>query len=135
MTAVVKYLGNLRTECEHLQSGTKIVTDAPTDNRGKGEAFSPTDLWTTALAACASTIMGIYAQDHDIDLTGMEVDVTKTMSANPRRVAAIDVVFHMPDRPFSDKEKKVLERAALTCPVHMSIHPEVKQTIEFRWKE
>lgn len=122
-------------ECTHTQSGAKIVTDAPTDNHGKGEAFSPTDLCATSVAACAMTIMGIYAQEHGIDLAGTEIEITKAMSANPRRIASIDIVFHMPSRPFSEKEKTVLERAAHTCPVHMSLHPEVKQNFVFDWKE
>lgn len=122
-------------ECTHTQSGAKIVTDAPTDNHGKGEAFSPTDLCATSVAACAMTIMGIYAQEHGIDLAGTEIEITKAMSANPRRIASIDIVFHMPARSFSEKEKTVLERAAHTCPVHMSLHPEVKQNFVFDWKE
>ena len=134
-TVKAKYLGNLRVECTHLQSGTTIITDAPTDNHGKGEAFSPTDLCATSVAACAMTIMGIYAQEHGIDLTGTEIEITKAMSANPRRIASVDVVFHMPARPFSAKEKTVLERAAHTCPVHMSLHPDVKQNFVFDWKE
>lgn len=134
-TVKAKYLGNLRVECTHLQSGTKIITDAPVDNHGKGEAFSPTDLCATSVAACAMTIMGIYAQENGIDLTGTEIEITKTMSANPRRIASIDVIFHMPAREFSKKDKVVLERVAHTCPVHLSLHPEVQQNIVFDWKD
>jgi Predicted redox protein, regulator of disulfide bond formation len=131
MTA--KYLGNLRVECSHEQSGAVILTDAPTDNQGKGEAFSPTDLVATALAACATTIMGIYAQNHDCDITGTTVRIEKHMSKEPRRIGRIDVVFTMPDRDYSDKQKQGLERAALTCPVHKSLHPDMEQNFVFNW--
>jgi uncharacterized OsmC-like protein len=133
-TAHVTYLGGLHTECKHLQSGASISTDAPVDNHGRGEAFSPTDLLSTSLAACAMTIMGIYGEEHKVDVTGMTAEVAKTMSTeSPRRVAAVDVTITMPDRKYSDKEKRSLERAALTCPVHHSLHPDVKQTITLIW--
>lgn len=131
MTA--KYLGDLRVECRHEQSGAVIITDAPTDNSGKGEAFSPTDLVATALAACAATIMGIYAKTHDCDVTGTTVRIEKHMSKEPRRIGKIDVVFNMPDKEFTDKQKQALERAALTCPVHKSLHPDIEQNIVFNW--
>lgn len=134
-TVKAKYLGDLRVECTHLQSGTKIITDAPVDNHGKGEAFSPTDLCSTSVAACAMTIMGIYAQEKGLDITGTEIEITKTMSANPRRIASIDIIYHMPAREFSDKDKAVLERVAHTCPVHLSLHPEVKQNFVFDWQK
>ena len=134
-TVKAKYLGNLRVECTHLQSGTKIITDAPVDNHGKGETFSPTDLCSTSVAACAMTIMGIYAQEKGLDITGTEIEITKTMSANPRRIASIDIIYHMPAREFSDKDKAVLERVAHTCPVHLSLHPEVKQNFVFDWQK
>lgn len=134
-TVKAKYLGNLRVECTHLQSGTKIITDAPVDNHGKGEAFSPTDLCSTSVAACAMTIMGIYAQEKGLDITGTEIEITKTMSANPRRIASIDIIYHMPATEFSDKDKAVLERVAHTCPVHLSLHPEVKQNFVFDWQK
>ena len=134
-TVKAKYLGNLRVECTHLQSGTKIITDAPVDNHGKGEAFSPTDLCSTSVAACAMTIMGIYAQEKGLDITGTEIEITKTMSANPRRIASIDIIYHMPAREFSDKDKAVLERVAHTCPVHLSLHPAVKQNFVFDWQK
>lgn len=130
-----KYLGDLRLECVHVQSGTKIITDAPTDNRGKGEAFSPTDLCATSLAACVMTIMGIYARDHDIDLTGTEIEVTKRMAAEPRRIGEINVTFHMPDREFSDKQKTILERMAHTCPVHLTLAEGVQQNFTFLWSK
>lgn len=132
-TISAKYLGDLRVECTHEQSGTVIITDAPTDNNGKGQAFSPTDLCATALASCAMTIMGMYASAHDCDVTGTTISVQKTMSASPRRISAIEVVFTMPDKPFTDKQKQGLERAALTCPVHKSLHPDMEQKLVFNW--
>ncbi len=132
-TVEAVYLGDLRVECKHLQSGTKIVTDAPTDNQGKGEAFSPTDLCATALAACAMTIMGIFARNHGLDITGTRAEVTKIMSPSPRRIGRIEITFHMPDRGFSEKDRIQLERAAHTCPVHLSLHPETEQVFSFVW--
>lgn len=134
-TIKAMYLGDLRLECTHLQSGTKIITDAPTDNNGKGEAFSPTDLCSTSLATCAMTIMGIYAKSNGIDLSGTEIEITKKMATKPRRIAEINVVFNMPLREFSEKDKKVLECVAHTCPVHLSLHPDVKQNFVFNWPE
>lgn len=135
-TATVKYLGDLRVESTHLGSGAKILTDAPLDNHGKGAAFSPTDLCVVSLAACALTIMGIHSRNHGIDITGAEAEVSKKMSASPpRRIAEIDVVFTMPDRQYSEKEKQSLERAAASCPVHLTLHPEVTQNIIFRWAD
>ncbi len=128
-----KYLGDLRVECVHNASGTVIITDAPVDNQGKGEAFSPTDLCATALASCATTIMGIYARSHDIDITGMTVEVVKTMSASPRRIGKLEVTFNMPEREYSDREKKALINAAHTCPVHLSLHPDIEQIFTFNW--
>ena len=128
-----KYLGDLRVECVHNASGTVIITDAPVDNQGKGEAFSPTDLCATALASCATTIMGIYARSHDIDITGMTVEVVKTMSASPRRIGKLEVTFNMPEREYSDREKKALINAAHTCPVHLSLHPGIEQIFTFNW--
>ena len=130
-TVSARYLGDLRVECTHNQSGTTIITDAPTDNSGKGEAFSPTDLCATALGACAMTIMGIYAQKHGMDLTGAEMEINKIMSADPRRIGKVEVVFKMPARQFSEKDKTVLERAARACPVHKSLHPDVEQVLTF----
>ena len=129
------YLGDLRVECEHLASGTKIITDAPVDNQGKGEAFSPTDLCATALGACALTIMGIYARAHGLDITGAEAEVTKTMSASPRRIGKVEVVFRMPAKGYTDKDKKALENAAHSCPVHLSLHAETEQVFTFIWAD
>ena len=122
-TVTAKYLGDLRVECTHVASGTKLVSDAPVDNNGKGEAFSPTDLCVTALASCAMTIIGIYGKMHNVDVVGTEIEVAKTMSANPRRIGKIEVTFIMPDREYTDKQKTMIERAAHTCPVHLSLHP------------
>jgi len=133
-TVSAKYLGDLRVECVHNQSGTKIITDAPSDNQGLGQAFSPTDLCATALGACATTIIGIYAKNHGLDVTGMEVEISKKMNAEPRRIGKIEVVFTMPDRDYSEKEKAVIERCAYACPVHLSLHPETEQVFTFVWK-
>ena len=129
----VKYLGDLHTECTHLASGATIVTDAPVDNQGRGEAFSPTDLCALSLAACAVTTMGMYGQAHDCDIAGASVSVEKVMAANPRRIAAVNIVFTMPDKEFTDKQKQGLERAALACPVHRSLHPDMEKNMTFAW--
>lgn len=132
MTSTVTYEGNLRTSLEHLQSGNIVQTDAPTDNQGNGERFSPTDLVATALGSCMMTIMGIKARDLNVDLKGLKIDITKHMAADPRRISGIDVVLHYPSGlTLSDKEKVILERAALTCPVMQSIHPDIKVDTQF----
>ncbi|MBN1822117.1 MAG: OsmC family protein [Prolixibacteraceae bacterium] len=127
------YLGELRTENEHLQSGNKVITDAPTDNQGKGEFFSPTDLLATSLGSCIMTIMGIKARDNNIDIEGTEVEVTKIMASNPRRVAEVMVEFKFPNKGYSDEEKKLVESVAGISPVPLSLHPDLKQTILFKW--
>jgi uncharacterized OsmC-like protein len=127
------YLGELRTENEHLQSGNKLITDAPTDNRGRGEFFSPTDLLATALGSCILTIMGIKARDNGIDITGTEVNVTKVMAADPRRVAEVVMDFHFPKKNYTEEEKRLVESVAGTSPVPLSLHPDLKQTIRFFW--
>ncbi len=129
-----RYLGGLRVECTHLASGTTIVTDAPVDNQGKGEAFSPTDLCATALAACAMTIIGIYAAKHGIDVEGTEISITKVMSADPRRLGKVQVVLDMPDRGYTGAQKAAMEHCADVCPVHLSLHPDVAQEFIFHWK-
>lgn len=134
-TINARYLGSLRVECVHTQSGTTIVTDAPVDNNGKGEAFSPTDLCAAALGTCAMTIMGIYCQKHGLDISGAEMEINKIMSADPRRIGKLEVVFKMPAGRFSDKDKAVLERVAHACPVHKSLHPDVEQTFTFCWQD
>lgn len=127
------YLGELRTENEHLQSGNKIITDAPIDNQGKGEAFSPTDLLATALGNCIMTIMGIKARDNDINIEGTEINVTKIMASDPRRVAEVIVEFTFPKKNYTEKEKQLIESVAGTSPVPLSLHPDLKQTIKFKW--
>lgn len=127
------YLGDLRTENEHLQSGNKIITDAPTDNQGKGEAFSPTDLLATALGNCIMTIMGIKARDNGIDITGTEIEITKIMASEPRRVTEVIVEFHFPKKGYTDEEKQIVESVAGISPVPLSLHPDLKQTIIFNW--
>ena len=128
------YEGGLHCSMVHEPSGATLSTDAPVDNNGKGEGFSPTDLCATALASCAMTIIGIYGKMHDVDVTGTSIEVTKTMSANPRRIGKLEVVFTMPDREYTDKQKTMIERAAHTCPVHLSLHPDVEQVFTFHWK-
>lgn len=128
-----KYLGDLRVECIHNQSGTKIITDAPVDNNGKGESFSPTDLCATALGACAMTIMGIYGKNHDVDLKGTELEITKIMNQDPRKIGKIEIIFHMPNKDFSEQEKKDLEKAARTCPVALTLGAGVEQEFIFKW--
>ncbi len=127
------YLGELRTENEHLQSGNKVISDAPTDNRGKGEFFSPTDLLATALGSCIMTIMGITARDNNIDIVGTQVDVTKIMASDPRRVSEVVVEFTFPKKNYTEEEKRIVERVAGTSPVPLSLHPDLKQTIRFNW--
>lgn len=136
MTSRIIYKGSLRTEATHLQSNTVIETDAPVDNQGRGEKFSPTDLLATSLGNCMMTIMGIKARDIDIDLTGTSIDITKMMKQGPRRVGGIQVIFHFPETlRTDDKEKAILERAAITCPVAKSIHPEIELDIRFLWND
>jgi putative redox protein len=132
-TSKITYLGNLRTEAIHLKSGKTVITDAPTDNNGKGEAFSPTDLLSTSLGCCMLTIMGIAANTHNINIEGATIDITKIMAANPRRVSEIVVEFYMPKQNYSDKEKAILEHAALTCPVAKSLSAELIQTVKFNY--
>lgn len=132
-TANITYVGELRTVCMHLQSGTEILTDAPTDNHGKGEAFSPTDLVATALGSCMVSIMGIKSRDLDIELKDSTVSITKIMQAEPRRIAKIEVILNM-SIATSDKNKTILERAAMTCPVLLSLHPDIEKEVTFNWK-
>jgi uncharacterized OsmC-like protein len=121
MTSKITYLGNLRTEALHLNSGAKIITDAPLDNNGNGEAFSPTDLVATALGSCALTIMGIAARNHDIDIVGTVVSINKEMASDPRRIGRVEVKITMPANNYSKKDRKILEAAAHGCPVSKSI--------------
>ena len=134
MTSTVIYEGDLRTVAQHLQSGTKIETDAPTDNQGKGERFSPTDLVATALGTCMATIMGMKARDLQLDLRGMKLSILKIMKPDPRRIAGVNIVFDFPGELVVDeKQKTILERTAHTCPVMYSIHPDMEVKVEFNW--
>ncbi len=134
MTSTVTYSGDLRTLATHLQSGSSIETDAPTDNQGKGARFSPTDLIGTSLAACMLTTMAIRARDLEEKLVGTVTETQKTMSASPRRIAGIHIRFNWPTgRYFSDDEKKRLEEIAWSCPVKESIHPDIQLTVDFNW--
>lgn len=129
------YTGNLRTEATHLASGTSIITDAPVDNNGKGEAFSPTDLVCAALGSCMMTIMGIVAEREQIDLRGTQMEITKSMASAPRKISRIEVNFTVVSPiSLSDGQKEKLQRAALTCPVALSLHPDIEQAITFNWK-
>lgn len=132
MTAKVTYNGNLRTTCVHLRSGSEYITDAPVDNNGKGEAFSPTDTVAAGLANCMMTMMGIKARDMDVDLTGSTAEVIKHMAANPRRISKIEVKFELPSS-VTDKHRKILMHTANTCPVHYSLHPDIEKEIDFNW--
>ena len=129
----IRYEGGLRCVATHGPSGQKLHTDAPVDNHGRGESFSPTDLVATALGACMATIMGIVADRHQIDLRGMEIEVTKEMSAEaPRRIAKLTTKIKVP-LPPEHPQRALLENAALTCPVHKSLHPEIEKPLEFDW--
>ena len=128
-----RYLGELRTEDVHLLSGTTILTDAPPDNNGKGEAFSPTDLVCAALNSCMMTLMGILASREGIDLTGLSSEITKIMESSPRKIKEIQITFTHPSLNATDVQKEKLRRAAHTCPVALSLSESVKQTITFNF--
>ncbi|MEY2918309.1 MAG: hypothetical protein RIS73_2023 [Bacteroidota bacterium] len=134
MTTTVVYKGDLRCECTHLQSGTVIETDAPTDNRGKGERFSPTDTLCVALATCIITTMALKATDMKIDLAGTSIDVTKHMIADPRRIGKIDVILNFEaSLQLEEKDKTILQRVGDNCPVAKSLHPDLQVNIEYHW--
>ncbi|TDT37961.1 putative OsmC-like protein [Maribacter spongiicola] len=132
MTSKVTYNGELRTECVHLKSNDSFVTDAPVDNNGLGQAFSPTDTVATGLASCMLTMMGIKANGLEIDLKGTTASVTKHMAASPRRISKIEVNVHLP-KEISDKNRKILVHTANTCPVHFSLHPDIEKVITYNW--
>lgn len=132
-TSKIVYTTNLRTEATHLKSGKTIITDAPVDNNGKGEAFSPTDLLATSLGCCMVTIMGIVANNNNINIDGTSMEITKVMESNPRRVSEVIVEFKMNGNAYSEKEKQLLENAARTCPVAKSLSAELKQTVIFNY--
>lgn len=135
ITVKTEYTGDLRTRVVHIRSGSNIITDAPVDNKGKGESFSPTDLVAAALGSCMLTIIGIKASEHGFDIEGAEVEITKIMSSNPRRISEIKIDFTFPDKGYNDKEKKLIINSAKTCPVAKSIHPEINQTLAFNFLE
>ena len=133
MTSKVTYLGDLRTSSVHLQSGSEIISDAPTDNHGRGEAFSPTDMVANALGSCMISIMAIKSKDLNVDLVGSTVGITKIMQSEPRKIAKIIIALQM-SVSADQKSKTILERAAMTCPVFLSLHPDIEKEVTFNWK-
>jgi len=133
MTSKVTYLGDLRTSSIHTNSGSELISDAPLDNNGKGEAFSPTDTVANALASCMFTVMGIKARDMEVDFSGSTAEVIKVMGTEPRRITEVHVTFNM-SISADEKTKTILEKTAMTCPVFFSLHPDVKKEIKFNWK-
>ncbi len=135
MTSKIIYEGKLRTRMTHLYSGTEVITDAPLDNQGLAQSFSPTDLVATALGSCMISIMGIKARAMEMDdaLVGCEAEITKTMASDPRRISKITAVIKFPKNNFTEKVKTIFENAARTCPVAKSIHPDIEQDIIFEW--
>ncbi len=133
MTSTVVYTGALRTTCTHLKSGSHFETDAPTDNNGKGERFSPTDLMATSLATCMITVMGIKARSMGFDLDNIKVEVLKKMKPDPRRVGGIELTFHIPDplKEIEEKTKTILRNTGNTCPVRLSIHPDIEVSVDW----
>lgn len=132
-TSKVTYLGNLRTSCEHLQSGTKIITDAPTDNHGKGEAFSPTDLVATAYASCMITIIGIYCNTHGYSFQHAEAEVTKIMASNPRRIAKVEILLDVSGNGWNVETQKKIENAGRACPVAKTLEGNVEAEVVFKF--
>ena len=132
MTSKVTYNGELRTECVHLKSNDSFVTDAPVDNNGLGQAFSPTDTVATGLASCMLTMMGIKANGLEVNLKGTTAFVTKHMAATPRRISKIEVEVHLPKK-VSEKDRKILKHTADTCPVLYSLHPDIEKVITYHW--
>lgn len=128
-TSEVIYIDELRTECTHIQSGEKIITDAPIDNQGKGQYFSPTDMLATSLASCMLTIIGIFAQRGGFSINGTKATVTKVMGNDPRRVSEVHINLDFPKNNYTEKEKKIIQVCVETCPVAKSLHPEIKQII------
>lgn len=132
-TISIEYQGELHNSCKHNQSGTVITTDAPVDNHGKGSSFSPTDLLCNALATCMMTIIGVASETFNFNVTGTKIDVTKIMTSSPRKVGEIIIDFYFPDVSYSTKEKTIIEKSALTCPVYLSLHPDVIKTVHFHY--
>ncbi len=135
MTATVEYTGRLRCALTHALSGVQILTDAPPDNHGKGEAFSPTDLCAASLAACMLTVMGIRVRERGISIDGARAEVTKVMAADPRRIARVEIRILMPSYPYSAADKALFEHIAHTCPVALSLHPDIEQSVVFVWQD
>ncbi len=133
VTIKTKYLGELRTESTHLKSGNVIISDAPLDNNGKGEAFSPTDLLAASLATCMITVMGINAKMHGLNIDGIDCNVTKIMAPNPRRVVEVVVELNFPKNSFDERQKQMLRDAAYSCPVALSLHPDLKKNVTFNF--
>ena len=131
---IAKYLGDLRVESRHASSGTLMPTDASRESQGQGGGFSPVDALVASLGACALTTMGFYAQSHGLDISGASVEMSASMTtSSPRRVERVELIFTMPDRDYSDKDKKSLERAVNSCPVHNSLHPDIEQRFSIKW--
>ncbi|MGG5577706.1 OsmC family protein [Myroides sp. C15-4] len=134
MLSKIEYLGDLRTVSTHLQSGEQIITDAPVDNHGKGQAFSPTDMVTNAAGSCAMTIMGIKANEMEVDIVGSTIEVYKEMQADPRRIKKITLNMAMLSTA-DEKQRIILERVAMHCPVLLSLHPEIEKEVTFNWTQ
>ena len=133
MTSKITYTGALRTTCEHLRSGNTFITDAPVDNNGLGQAFSPTDTVATGLGSCMITVMGIKANGLGVELTNATVEITKHMASEPRRIVKIVAKLNLPAN-VSEKHRKILENTANTCPVLYSLHPDIEKEISFHWE-
>ncbi|MFC2187635.1 OsmC family protein [Fulvivirgaceae bacterium LMO-SS25] len=133
ITIQSKYLGGLRTQATHVKSGNQLITDAPVDNNGKGEAFSPTDTVCAALGSCMMTIMGIMAERKGVNMEDMTMDITKEMSATPRKISRIIVDFNWPNAPKEEVEREKFRKAALTCPVALSLDPAIEQIVNFNF--
>lgn len=127
------YRGDLRTEATHVQSGNTLITDAPLDNQGRGEFFSPTDMVAAALASCALTIMGITARDKGFSIDGAKASTTKIMASDPRRIGEIVIEFDFSSLSLSDEERSIVEEVSLTCPVCLSLHSDLKKSISFKY--
>jgi putative redox protein len=132
-TTRTKYLGDLRTEMLHVRSGKIVITDAPVDNKGKGEYFSPTDLVASALGSCIFTIMGIAAREHGFSIDGSSCKITKIMTDNPRKIGEIRIAFDLRGLVYTDKQKKILEYCVKTCPVALSLHESVIQNVKLEF--
>ena len=133
-TSKTKYLGDLRTEIVHIRSGSVITTDAPVDNKGKGENFSPTDMVASALGSCAFTIMGISAREHNFSIDGSTCRITKIMTDSPRKIGEIKIDFEFPPNDYTDKQKKILEHCVKTCPVALSLNDSVFQNVTLKFR-